>query len=186
MEAVKSKVSLALCYSGSQINFGAWVCLVTRGCPAPLTSSVDAQGGLAWVGTSVHLHPSHHIPGTMITSEGSTVKILLKPSSETLSLEAQKIKPSYFFENLPKQSNNNRKEGSAGLLMRLVHPWRLWSCDMIPVCLHGGLSAELIVCTPLCLPLMFISLQYLQKDLGNKSLCKWKDEYTIQRNIKIH
>ena len=28
----------------------------------------------------------------------------------------------YFFENLPKQSNNNRKEGSAGLLMRLVHP----------------------------------------------------------------
>ena len=95
---------------------------MTRGCPAPLTSSVDAQGGLAWVGTSVHLHPSHHIPGTMITSEGSTVKILLKPSSETLSLEAQKIKPSYFFENLPKQSNNNRKEGSAGLLMRLVHP----------------------------------------------------------------
>lgn len=95
---------------------------MTRGCPAPLTDRVDAQGGLAWVGTSAPLHPSHCIPGTMITSEGSTANILLKPSSETLSLEAQKIKPSYFSENLPKQDNNNRKEGSAGLLIRLVHP----------------------------------------------------------------
>lgn len=160
--------------------------------PGPECAQWQAASSLIWqwlcgyVGTSAFLRSLCHTPRTAAASEGSTANILLKAGSETLWLEAQKIKPSYLFENLLNRLFPTRKEGSPVWLLCLVHPWHLRSCDMIPICLHGGLSAELIVCTPLCSPLMFISLQYLQKDWRNKSLCKWQCECTILRNIKIH
>lgn len=62
------------------------------------SDNVYAQGGLGRYLCS----PSSvtHYPRTTITSEGSMADILLKASSETLSLEARKGKPNHFFENL--------------------------------------------------------------------------------------
>lgn len=103
VKAVLRTMSLALCCSASQINSGTWVCPGTRGCLAPLTMFMPK---VAQVGTFVILHPSYHIPETTITSEGSTVNILLKPHSETLSPKAQKVKPSDFSENHPNRINS--------------------------------------------------------------------------------
>lgn len=146
----------------------------------PIHSMCVSPGGSVGPSSFSHL-PEHS------ASDGDTANIALKatPVPWSTSVETKllfwKLPP-----KPPKKIIPHWKEGSAGSLLGLVHPWRLWSCDMIPICLHGGLSAALIVCASLCSALMFISLQYLQRDFRNKSLCKWEHAHTIQRNIKIH
>lgn len=146
----------------------------------PIRSMCVSPGGSVGPSSFSHL-PEHS------ASDGDTANIALKatPVPWSTSVETKllfwKLPP-----KPPKKIIPHWKEGSAGSLLGLVHPWRLWSCDMIPICLHGGLSAALIVCASLCSALMFISLQYLQRDFRNKSLCKWEHAHTIQRNIKIH
>lgn len=159
-------------YHALQDNIKAW-----WGCRAwiyPFVVCVCPQ--VAWYGflSSFSAHSSQTIAQQASFCRG------------TLPPEAHQFKRNYFFESSLKRIIPHCKEGSAGLLLGLAHPWRLWSCDRISICLPGGLSAELIVCASLSSSLMFISLQYLQRDFGNKSLCKWEHAYKIQRNIKIH
>lgn len=94
VKAVLREVSLALCCDALQINFVAWVGSAARGFLLHVFMPRVAQ-----VGASVLLHSFHRIPRTTAASEGSMANIPLKVTSETLSLEAQKVKPSTF-ENL--------------------------------------------------------------------------------------
>lgn len=170
-----------LCYDVSRDTLKAWWGRPARSYPIP--SVHVPPGGL--VGPSSF---SHLPERSASASDGDTANTALKANPVPWSTS---IETKLLFWKLPPPPAKKKiiphwKEGSAGSLLGLVHPWRLWSCDMIPICLHGGLSASLIVCASLCSALMFISLQYLQRDFRNKSLCKWEHAYKIQRNIKIH